>query len=111
MADSVKELKAAVDLGEDPTSFLVRIKELCPDIVSLFNHKQARLLSVDPTAPYDSKNVNEEYMAEVGAMYGLKCLYQSGLTSARSAVMKPLAKTKELNVGDFTIKKEVVDQV
>jgi hypothetical protein len=108
MADT---LSLEQKLVEDPTSFLVRIKSLCPDILSLLGRWQAKLLSKDPSTPYDSKNVNEEYLREVGAVYSLMAMRDTGLGAVQKSMLKPMAKTKQLNMEEVSTMKEAMDQV
>lgn len=105
MADTVETL------DEDPTAFLVRMEGLCPDVLFMLGNKQATLLSENPTDPYDPKNVNEQYLSEMGALYDLKHLYNTGRNALCSSVLKPSDKTKQLDIANFGVKKDTVEKV
>ncbi len=108
MEDSQLETQT---LDEDPTAFLVRMKSLCPGILSVLGPKQAKLLSVNPTDPYDPKNVDEEYLSDAGGMYGLKYQHTTGENALRISLLRPKVTTKPLNVEEFTVTKATVKMV
>ena len=49
-------------LDEDPVSFLARMREGCPEM----------LLSKCPTDTYCPETINEDYLADMSAYYGIK---------------------------------------
>ena len=85
-------------LDEDPVSFLARMREGCPEILSILNSKQAELLSKCPTDTYCPETINEDYLADMSAYYGIKNKCKDAKTSLSRLLLEPRARTKSLDV-------------
>ena len=101
----------SVTLDEDPVSFLARMRQACPKVLSILNSKQARLLSEDPSKPYDKENANEEYLTEISSYYGLNQKCREAGKDLRGALLKPTIQKKTVDVEDFEAMKEILKKV
>ena len=82
----------------DPVEFLARMREDCPNILSVLSTKQARLLAKDPTSPYET---DEEYLTDMAAANGVKRGVDESKSSLRSKLLKPPLTTEEVDVERF----------
>ena len=104
MADQATEI-------EDPIAFLTSLREICPDVTSMLNSKQAKLLSRSPQEPYDSKDVNEQYLVDMASYYGVKQKVEDANQSLRNNLLSPNKVNEAIDVKSFTIRVEVLEKV
>lgn len=94
------ETRAPIE-SEDPIAFLERMRKECPNILSLMNAKQAKLLAKSPNQPYERKDVNEEYLKDMAAYYGAKQKVEDAQQAIRNSLLTPQLKTEEVDVESF----------
>ena len=96
---------------EDPVVFLERMRKECPNILSLMNAKQAKLLAKSPDQPYERKDVNEEYLKDMAAYYGAKQKVEDAQQAIRNSLLTPQLKTEEVDVEGFEKQTECLKKV
>ena len=96
---------------EDPVVFLERMCKECPNIISLMNAKQAKLLAKSPNQPYERKDVNEEYLKDMTAYYGAKIKVLFAQQAIRKSLLTPQLKTEEVDVESFEKQTECLKTV
>ncbi len=96
---------------QDPVAFLSSVKETCPDVISMLNTKQARLLSQSPTEPYHPKDINEQYLVDLASFYGIKQKVEDAQYSLQTHLLTPNNVKEEVDVASFTVKLEVLAKV
>ncbi len=98
---------------QDPVVFLSSVQEACPDVISMLNTKQARLLSRSPTEPYDPdpKDINEQYLVDLASFYGIKQKVENARHALQNQLLTPNKVKEEVDVASFTLKLEVLEKV
>jgi len=86
---------------EDTVVFLEKMRAECPNLLSLMNTKQAKLLAKSPSQPYDRKGVNEEYLKDMAAYFGAKQKVEDAQQAIRNSLLTPQHKSKEWDVERF----------
>lgn len=97
--------------SEDPIAFLEKKRKECPNILSLMNDKQAKLLAKSPNQPYGRKDVNEEYLKDMAAYYGAKQKVEDAQQAIRNSLLTPQLKTEEVDVENFEKQTECLKTV
>ena len=90
------DLNAAVSLEEDPARFLARVRDACPDILSIITTEQAQLLTL-VKEPYNPKDVSQSYVYNMGSYYTAKLMQKETEKNLALGLMKPLTNGKSLN--------------
>lgn len=96
---------------EDPVVFLERMRKECPNILSLMNAKQAKLLAKSPDQSYERKDVNEEYLKDMAAYYGAMQKVEDAQQAMRNSLLTPQLKTEEVDVEGFEKQTECLKKV
>ena len=108
--DETCETRAPMEF-EDPIVFLEKMCKECPNILSLMNAKQAKLLAKSPTQPYECKDVNKEYLKDMAAYYGVKLKVINAQQAIRNSLLTPQLKTEEVDVESFEKQTECLKTV
>lgn len=96
---------------QDPVAFLTSLRKACPDVISMLNTKQAKLLSKSSKEPYDPKDVNEEYLVDMASFFGVKQRAEDAQQALRNHLLLPNKVKEEVDVQGFTVKLEVLGKV
>ncbi len=96
---------------QDPIVFLSSLREACPDVISMLNSKQARLLSKSPTEPYDLKDINEQYLVDMASLFGVRQRVEDAQQALRTSLLAPNKLKEQIDVPGFIIKIEVLGKV
>lgn len=96
---------------EDTVVFLEKMRAECPNLLSLMNTKQAKLLAKSPSQPYDRKGVNEEYLKDMAAYFGAKQKVEDAQQAIRNSLLTPQHKKKEWDVERFEKQTECLQKV
>ena len=96
---------------QDPIVFLTSLRKACPDVISLLNSKQARLLSKSPTEPYDPKDINEQYLVDMASFFGMNQRVEDAERALRTHLLVPNKVKEEVDVASFIIKIQVLGKV
>lgn len=88
-------------LEEDPASFLARLKEDCPDILSVINKKQFELISQSPTDPYSKGKVDQEYLDDAGAHQLARMMWKESRRKLHEFLIAPKGSVKSLSTQDL----------
>ena len=95
----------------DPVAFLSALRDACPNITSMLNSKQAKLLSKSPEEPYDPKDINEQYLTDLAAFYGVKQKQENAKLALRHQLLLPHKQYEDLDVKGFTVKIKALEKV
>ena len=95
----------------DPVAFLSALRDACPNITSMLNSKQAKLLSKSPEEPYDPKDINEQYLTDLAAFYGVKQKQEDANQALRNQLLLPNKKDEEWDVKGFTVRIKALEKV
>ncbi|XP_064405407.1 uncharacterized protein LOC135350521 [Halichondria panicea] len=96
---------------QDPIVFLTSLRKACPDVISLLNSKQARLLSKSPTEPYDPKDINEQYLVDMASFFGMNQRVEDAERALRTHLLVPNKVKEEVDVASFIIKIQVLGKI
>lgn len=99
-----------VSLEEGPTTFLARVKQACPDILSIITTKKAKLLT-RANESYDPESVNQSYLSDMGAYVSTKIMQEEVIGNLATVLLKPLAKNKTLNIEESEAKGKILKMV
>lgn len=97
-------------IEEDPVAFLQRMRKNCPNILSVLNTKQAKLLAKSPKAPY-GKDADEEYLTDMAACVGVKSKIDNAKSTLRSHLLTPQLTKEEVDVENFEKQTAVLQKV
>ena len=101
-------------LEEDSASFLARLKEDCPDILSVLSKKQFELISRSPNDPYTEGKVDREYLDDAGAHQHARIMRRECKGKLHEFLIKPNASAKSLSPQElvaFEKKKDAIEKV
>lgn len=105
------EPNTAEEEQQDPVAFLSALRASCPNITSMLNSKQAKLLSKSPKEPYDPKDVNEEYLTDMAAFFGVKQKMEDANQALRNQLLQPNKVDEEVDVKGFTVRTKALEKV
>ena len=98
-------------VAEDSVTFLQRIQELCPVVLSLVSHKQAKLLRRADNEVYEPKYVNEEYLSDMKCCLSMQSRVEEAEIRLRESLLKPCKVGREIDVESFKKQTEVLKMV
>ena len=107
MADSIK----MTTLQEDPVIFLARVTGECPDLLYFLTTEEVKLLSKSPSDTYKLLDVNEEFLMDMACCHSVRHKSEDFESAMSKALLKPMAKNKELKVEGFEKKRKVLKEV
>ena len=95
----------------DPAAFLKDIEEKCPSIVYALNAKQAKLLSLNGSEPYDPKEVNQQFLNDCSGLIAMKERIGHSGENLRHSLVTPWNVNKPISVEEFQQQTEVMKEV
>lgn len=107
MAETAVPLKT---LDEDAVSFLARMREECPDVLSILSTGQVKALGHSPTDPYKG-NADELYLTDVGSFHSLKFRDKEAKFDMSSDLLKVTAKKDEIVAEAVEKKRDAIKKV
>ena len=107
MADSIK----MTTLQEDPVIFLARVTGEYPDLLYFLTTEEVKLLSKSPSDTYKLLDVNEEFLMDTACCHSVRHKSEDFESAMSKALLKPMAKNKELKVEGFEKKRKVLKEV
>ena len=105
------ESNVEANVAEDSVTFLQRIQELCPVVLSLVSHKQAKLLSRADNEVYETKDVNEEYLSDMKCCLSMQSRVEEAEIGLRESLLTPCKVGREIDVESFKKQTEVLKMV
>ncbi len=113
MADSETAMET-ITLAQDPVSFLAGIRDECPEIMSIFNTEQVKLLSCNPMDPYSEGKVDEAYLLDASFHQNFRIAWRKSTDNLSTFLLKPEKSTKSFNTEDletFERKRSALEKV
>ena len=107
----ILRVKNAEELKEDPVTFLTRVQEECPDVLSVLTKKQVILLSKPPTEPYNPDEVNEQFLTDMAASIGIEQRVDDAKQALRLSLLTPHNVKEEVDVKSFEKQLEILKKV
>lgn len=103
-----------MSLAQDPVSFLVSLREECPEILSILTTEQVRLLSRCPTDPYTPGEVDQEYLTDAWHHQCIRVVWRESILNLKDFLLEPRDRTKSFSTQDLEIherKKSSIEKV
>ena len=111
MADGTDKLSTVDLLKEDAVSFLTKISWKYDNVLALLNANQAKLLSKNPSEPYQPEDVNHEYLSDMSCYYSVKQRSDNAKVALSKALLTPRIKIKQVDVEGSQLIQQTMEEV
>ena len=95
----------------DPAAFLEDIETKCPSIVYIFNVKQAKLLSLNGSEPYNDKEVDRQFLEDCSCWLTMKERIARGGQNLKKSMVTPWSVDRPISAEEFQQQTEVMEEV
>ena len=95
----------------DPAAFLKDIEQRCPSIVHVLDTRQAKLLSLNGSEPYDPKEVNQQFLDDCSSWIAMRERIDDGGRNLRTSMLRPWDTNEAFSAEGFQEQTEVMKVV
>ena len=100
-----------LEMLSEPAAFLKDIEQQCPSIVHVLDTRQAKLLSLNGSEPYDPKEVNQQFLDDCSSWIAMRERIDDSGRNLRTSMLRPWDTNETFSAEGFQEQTEVMKVV